>query len=290
MKCPCGSEFCYLCGKPAGERSSHWRSGKCPRYPTQPARLPPPRQETERDRRHFERDRRHFARTAEALLANSTGDLLGSIGSLVTFPHHAALRSLATLHPGLFVRDPVSTLALRRLAPRQSAHVVSSWKSTLPTTTTCAPVAFLQDRTLLAMLVHPRLRTLGTLDSVLLTDSLLPSLLRLKLRLATPSPTRTTMFPPGRAPHFRPFTGHHPHHNGDHFHLPPPPMVPTPSTHPHHHMGFPSFPGQMTGTRDPFGGHPPPTLFPPTTGTRDPFGGHLHPPQFPPHWNDNDNA
>lgn len=55
IQCPCGTEFCYLCGKPAGERSGHWRQGRCPRYPAQPARLPPPRPMTEQDHRDITR-------------------------------------------------------------------------------------------------------------------------------------------------------------------------------------------------------------------------------------------
>jgi hypothetical protein len=51
IKCPCGTEFCYLCGKAASERSGHWRLGRCPRYPTQPAPLPPARPVTEQDHR-----------------------------------------------------------------------------------------------------------------------------------------------------------------------------------------------------------------------------------------------
>ena len=51
IKCPCGTEFCYLCGKAASERSGHWRQGRCPRYPAQPARLPPARPLTEQDHR-----------------------------------------------------------------------------------------------------------------------------------------------------------------------------------------------------------------------------------------------
>ncbi|KAM0706111.1 hypothetical protein Q7P35_006660 [Cladosporium inversicolor] len=51
IKCPCGTEFCYLCGKAASERSGHWRHGRCPRYPSQPARLPPARPLTDQDHR-----------------------------------------------------------------------------------------------------------------------------------------------------------------------------------------------------------------------------------------------
>lgn len=60
IKCPCGTEFCYLCGKAASERSGHWHPGSCPRYPSQPARLPPPRPVTEQDHRYVARgmDRR----------------------------------------------------------------------------------------------------------------------------------------------------------------------------------------------------------------------------------------
>jgi hypothetical protein len=34
LTCPCGTEFCYLCGKPATGHSGHWdtRPGRCPRY------------------------------------------------------------------------------------------------------------------------------------------------------------------------------------------------------------------------------------------------------------------
>lgn len=55
IQCPCGTEFCYLCGKPASERSGHWRQGRCPRYPSQPARLPPARPSIEQNHREIAR-------------------------------------------------------------------------------------------------------------------------------------------------------------------------------------------------------------------------------------------
>ena len=372
MKCPCGTEFCYLCGKPAGERSSHWRSGKCPRYPTQPARLPPARQEAERDRRHFERDRRHFERTAGTLLANFNRRLAGidQIRREQGVDNQEATRLFEALQDEM-ADVPEAPLPPRRPEPRDPSPPA---RPGIPRGISPRPAPFrgrphegfrharpgerprrlLHEEDDVVMfddndfndedVLIPRLRPEQNLargaglrafapvqgfrrvphhrpgenlardagpltvetarDFGLRAAHGLPSPEPAPTQaqtgnaaanddtdaLSTSSPTRTTMFPPGRAPHFPPFTGHHSHHNGGHFHLPPPPMAPTPSAHPHHHMGFPPFPAPpMTGTRDPFGGHPPPTPFLPTTGTRDPFG-HLLAPPFPPHWNDNDNA
>lgn len=59
IACPCGTEFCYLCGEKALDGSNHWRAGRCPRYPSQRPRHPVHRMAMNNEEPHDVAERLH---------------------------------------------------------------------------------------------------------------------------------------------------------------------------------------------------------------------------------------
>ncbi|GAB7333678.1 hypothetical protein MBLNU13_g05228t1 [Cladosporium sp. NU13] len=245
IKCPCGTEFCYLCGKPASERSGHWREGRCPRYPAQPARVPPPHPMTEQDHRDI-------ARGLGPMLSGFNERLL----RIAEMGHHGAFINNQVREMWEALHDDMANVPEIPLPPRRPEPRTPSPPPRLEIPRGVSPRPFRQSfrfghGNAPAGIPADRVRRLhgeegmfneapGTMDMHIDGHLDLQRARELRDRLSaitgipipaqaanvtidsdadamsTPSPPRAPMFPLGRAPYLRRFR-HFPPHGDDFF-------------------------------------------------------------------------